>query len=689
VPPGGARRARSTVHERSSDEEQRMSRPEARTRWSENRLSPVHWRLRTKLIAALLVPVLLALALGALRVGALAGDAREFDRVARFAGAQGSVADLVERVGEERYRAAAFLTGRVDEQAFRTTAAEVDDSIATTLEQVGGLVAEAPRLAGALDAVRAEFEALPDVRGVVLGRSAEVAVVLPRYTAMVARVDELESAVLRGVTAPDTSGLALALERLSAVRNEVSLQYALVTAGTAVPDEAPQLLGSEARLGAGVAEFASALDPDRLSSYRDFTQGDSRSARAQLIADVTAGAGAGAGETGQNVRVIFDAALFDVDDTQRAVRADLTAASEQARADAVRQAVVNAVVLGLAVLIGFVLVAMITRAMVRSLGVLRNSATEIAQRTLPDAVHALRERSASRIDVQPVPVRSREEIGEVARSFDAVHLQAVRLAEEQAMLQTDVSNMFVNLSRRSQSLVDRQLALIKDLERSEVDRGRLVELHRLDNLATRMRRNSENLLVFAGTDMTKRAVRRVALDEVLHAAAADVEQTGRIVIRPAPGLAVVGRVANDLQHLLSELLDNAASYSSPDSTILMTSFRPPGKPLFIDVCDSGVGMPLRDMVDANRVLQAGSDASADAARRMGFFVVGRLANRHRITVRLIEGYAHEDGRIVADRRGSAGVTARVAIPVELIDGVVGTDGVDLRQQRPDAPLALR
>lgn len=551
-----------------------------------------------------------------------------------------------------------------------------------------GLVAEAPRLAGALDAVRAEFQALPGVRTVVLGRSTEVPAVLPRYTAMVARVDELESAVLRGVTAPDTSGLALALERLSAVRNEVSLQYALVTAGTAVPDQAAQLLGSEARLGAGVAEFGSALDPERLSAYRDFTQGDSRSARAQLIADVTA-AGTGTGETGQNVRVIFDAALFDVDDTQRAVRADLTAASQQARADAVRQAVVNAVVLGLAVLIGFALVALITRAMVRSLGVLRNSATEIAQRTLPDAVHALRERSASRVDVQPVPVRSREEIGEVARSFDAVHLQAVRLAEEQAMLQTDVSNMFVNLSRRSQSLVDRQLALIKDLERSEVDRGRLVELHRLDNLATRMRRNSENLLVFAGTDMTKRAVRRVALDEVLHAAAADVEQTGRIVIRPAPGLAVVGRVANDLQHLLSELLDNAASYSSPDSTILMTSFRPPGKPLFIDVCDSGVGMPLREMVDANRVLQAGSDASADAARRMGFFVVGRLANRHRITVRLIEGYAHEDGRIVADPRGTAGVTARVAIPVDLIDGVEGTDGVDLRRERPEVPLALR
>ena len=663
-----------------------MSRPEARTWWSESGLSPVHWRLRTKLVAALLVPVLLALALGALRVGTLTGDAREFDRVARFAGAQGSVADLVERVGEERYRAAALLTGRVDEQAFRTTAAEVDASIATTLDQVGGLVAGTPQLAGALDAVRAGFEALPGVRTVVLGRSTEVSAVLPRYTEMVARVDELESAVLRGVTAPDTSGLALALERLSAVRNEVSLQYALVTAGTAVPDQAAQLVGSEARLGAGVAEFASALDPGRLPAYRDSTQGDSRSARAQLIANVTA---AGAGETGQNVRVIFDAALFDVDDTQRAVRADLTAASQQARADAVRQAVVNAVVLGLAVLIGFALVALITRAMVRSLGVLRNSATEIAQRTLPDAVHALRERSASRIDVQPVPVRSREEIGEVARSFDAVHLQAVRLAEEQAMLQTDVSNMFVNLSRRSQSLVDRQLALIKDLERSEVDRGRLVELHRLDNLATRMRRNSENLLVFAGTDMTKRAVRRVALDEVLHAAAADVEQTGRIVIRPAPGLAVVDRVANDLQHLLSELLDNAASYSSPDSTILMTSFRPPGKPLFIDVCDSGVGMPLRDMVDANRVLQAGSDASADAARRMGFFVVGRLAHRHRITVRLIEGYAHEDGRIVSDRRGTAGVTARVAIPVDLIDGVVGTDGVDLRHDRPDAPLALR
>ena len=169
------------------------------------------------------------------------------------------------------------------------------------------------------------------------------------------------------------------------------------------------------------------------------------------------------------------------------------------------------------------------------------------------------------VNVTPVPVHTREEVGEVARAFDAVHAQAVRLAAEQATLQNTVNSMFVNLSRRSQSLVDRQLQLIEELESNEQDPDQLASLFRLDHLATRMRRNSENLLVLAGTDLAKRTTHHVPVVDVLQAAVSEVEQYERVTVEHPPAVAVVGRAANDLQHLLSELLDNATSFSPPET----------------------------------------------------------------------------------------------------------------------------
>jgi signal transduction histidine kinase len=645
-----------------------------------DRLSPVHWRLRSKLVAALLVPAVLAVALSYLRIDELRTRAAEYDRVARFATVQGTVADLVERIGEERYRAAAFVTGRVDELGLRTTTAEVDRAAATTFAEVAVLTADDPTLVEAQRRAEEALAGLPRARAALTGPAPATAEVLADYSQMVDRVDDLESAILRGVDAPQSSGLALALERLSAVRNEVSVQYALVTAGTAVPEQPLQLWASEARLTAGITEARSALGPAAAAVGDRLGEELVRSNRADLVREAVV---EGTSETGQNVRVIFDAALFRVDDAQRAVRAELTGVSERTRSDAMSQALLNAVVLGIAVLVGIVLIALITRAMVRSLQVLRTSAMRIASTTLPETVHALQEGRASRVVVAPVPVRSREEIGEVARSFDAVHTQAVRLAEEQAMLQTDVKNLFVNLSRRSQSLVDQQLELIEELARTEPDPERLARFRRLDHLGTRMRRNSENLLVLGGTDMTKRAVQSIELTAVLQAAAAEVEQSGRIVIRSTPAVTLAGRVAADLQHLLSELLDNSASFSPPGSRILVTAFRPPGRPLYIDVTDFGLGMTPDERAEANRMLRKHKEASADVARRMGFFVVRRLAERHGIGVQFIDGYLNEDAGSVTRASATPGLTARVTVPQDLF-GAGRPDAFG-----PDARLGTR
>ncbi len=190
----------------------------------------------------------------------------------------------------------------------------------------------------------------------------------------------------------------------------------------------------------------------------------------------------------------------------------------------------------LGLLIGITIAVLVARSLIRSLRMLRTAALDVAQRRLPQVVESMRSGGSTDIGVDPVPLVSTDEVGQVARAFDAVHGQAVKLAAEQAALQSNVSAMFVNLSRRSQALVERQLQLIEQLESNEQDSDQLSNLFQLDHLATRMRRNSENLLVLAGTDLAKRSSAPVPLVDVQRAAVSEIEQYQRIVVQsPADG----------------------------------------------------------------------------------------------------------------------------------------------------------
>ena len=193
--------------------------------------------------------------------------------------------------------------------------------------------------------------------------------------------------------------------------------------------------------------------------------------------------------------------------------------------------------------------------------------------------------------VEPVPLHTRDEVGQVARAFDTVHGQALKLAADQAALQSNVSSMFVNLSRRSQALVERQLQLIEQLESNEQDPDQLSNLFQLDHLATRMRRNSENLLVLAGTDLAKRNVAPVPLVDVLRAAVSEIEQYQRIVVQAPPQATVVGRATSDVVHLLAELLDNATNFSAARLAggHVAACARTDGS-IVVEIADSGVGM---------------------------------------------------------------------------------------------------
>jgi hypothetical protein len=271
-------------------------------------------------------------------------------------------------------------------------------------------------------------------------------------------------------------------------------------------------------------------------------------------------------------------------------------------------------------------------------------------------------------------VDSTDEIGEVARAFDQVHREAVRLAANEAALRGNVNAMFVNLSRRSQSLVERQIRLIDDLEQGEQDSERLANLFQMDHLATRMRRNSENLLVLAGHEVSRRWTGSVGLVDVLRAAVSEIEQYGRVSLNVQPGISIRGQAVNDVVHLLAELVENATSFSAAGTPVAVSGHLLNSGGVLLDIADQGVGMGAEEMAHANWRLDNPPVVDVAVSRRMGLFVVARLAARHGIGVRLRPA-------------SQGGLTALVWLPDEVISYETAAVPAGLRRFETTSTLA--
>ncbi|HJZ27217.1 MAG TPA: ATP-binding protein, partial [Streptosporangiaceae bacterium] len=315
---------------------------------------------------------------------------------------------------------------------------------------------------------------------------------------------------------------------------------------------------------------------------------------------------------------------------------NIAALANTARTNAGTDLLVTSLVTLLLLLLVLLISILVARSLTRPLRKLRTDALDVAGRRLPEMVLRLSQSEGAdeSIDIEPIGVTSTDEIGEVARAFDQVHREAVRLAADEAMLRGNLNAMFINLSRRSQSLIERQLSLIDSLEQSEQDSGRLSSLFRLDHLATRMRRNSENLLVLAGHEVTRRWSHPVPLVDVLRAAVSEIEQYERVVLNVQPGIVVVGQAVNDVVHLVAEIVENATAFSPEDTQVYVS-----GQPLssggvLLDITDNGVGISDQEMSHANWRLDNPPVVDVAVSRRMGLFVVGRLAARHGVRVRL-------------------------------------------------------
>ncbi|TCK00024.1 sensor histidine kinase [Nocardia alba] len=305
---------------------------------------------------------------------------------------------------------------------------------------------------------------------------------------------------------------------------------------------------------------------------------------------------------------------------------------------------------------GLALALAVARTLVVPVRRLRRDALEVAHVKLPDELAVVRSGGATP-EISPVGVHSTDEIGQLARAVDEIHEQALNLAGDQARLRLQIGNMFETLSRRSQSLVEQQLALIEELEHDEDNPTRLQTLFRLDHLATRMRRNGDNLLVLAGTVLRRGHLPPVPLSDMLWSAVSQVEDYQRVEIGNVPDGVVAGESAVDIEHLLAELIDNALRYSPPSTSVAVIVGRAVDSGYLIEITDRGLGMSADDLQTTNDRLASGGEVTIETARRMGLFVVGRLAKRHTITVSL---------RRTSGAAPQPGITASVHLPSALV-----------------------
>ncbi|MCP9210636.1 nitrate- and nitrite sensing domain-containing protein [Streptomyces sp. NEAU-Y11] len=292
-------------------------------------------------------------------------------------------------------------------------------------------------------------------------------------------------------------------------------------------------------------------------------------------------------------------------------------------------------ILGLLALVVSVFVSFrIGRALVRDLSGLRKDAQEVASVRLPSVMRRLGagekvdvETEAPRLDYGP------DEMGQVGQAVNTLQRAAVEAAVKQAELRQGVSEVFVNLARRSQVLLHRQLTLLDAMERRTEDTDELADLFRLDHMTTRMRRHAEGLVILSGAAPSRQWRKPIQLMDVVRAAVAEVEDYERIEVRRMPRLAVNGPAVGDLTHLIAELLENATVFSPPHTAVQVHGERV-AKGFTLEIHDRGLGMTPDALMEANLRLAETPEFELSDTDRLGLFVVSRLAQRQGVRVSL-------------------------------------------------------
>ncbi|MCX4759981.1 nitrate- and nitrite sensing domain-containing protein [Streptomyces sp. NBC_01275] len=610
------------------------------------------WRIRprtvrAKIVCLLMVPVVSLLALWAYATVSTAQDVSRLRQLQRVdSQVRTPVAAAVAALQTERAAAVRHATdpAAVQDEDLRTLAARTDRAVAGLRLGEHSTVADGQDLpagvAQRLETFVSGAEGLPSLRTAVLDGSAGWEETYGRYTRTITAAFSVGGA-LSGIQDAELGSDARVLLEFSRA-GEALAQEDVVLAGARL---AGRLGGERLRLFTGAVATRRTLTESAVADLR----GPERAAWQRLAAtsayaavdaveDKVLADQPGARALAAAPQDTWDKAHARVQDGMRTIEAD--AGRDVAdRADPFTRGLLTpagaAVLLGLAAVAASLVISVrIGRGLVVELVSLRNGALEIARRKLPEAMRRLR--AGDEIDIRaeaPAGPPSEDETGQVAEALTTVHRAALRAAVERAELASGISGVFVNLARRSQVLVHRQLSLLDSMERRSDDPNELSDLFRLDHLTTRMRRHAESLIILSGAAPGRAWRMPVSLTNVVRAAVSEVEDYARVEVRQLPEASVGGAAVADLTHLLAELVENAAQFSPPHTRVRITG-EPVGNGYAVEVEDRGLGMGKETLTEANRRIAQSEALDLFDSDRLGLFVVSRLAARHGVKVHL-------------------------------------------------------
>ncbi|WP_236540872.1 sensor histidine kinase [Spiractinospora alimapuensis] len=619
-------------------------------------------------MALIAVPTIVAVVLGALRIAESTDDYFTHQRVENMAALGEATSELAHALGQERLLTVAYLgtsggdLGELEQHQEGTVDALVRDvqSAASEIGDPGSPLAEAK-----INALLGGLDGLEGIREGALASDIAAMPTISGYRSLITTVLSFTEEIGIATDDPALTERARSLSSMAQAREELSYEASLMLnamlSGFLAPNTRETIIAVRSSYEGHLSSFeATASEEDsngNNATFNGITVSRMSTMQQQVINQARLDPsldGVISSQMVEDYREAADKAIDSLHDSEVELGEAVTGDAETLKGESLMVTIRDSAVVLFVIVAVFLLTLLVARSLVAPLRTLRDSALRVANNDLPVAIHRMRE-SGDTAEVQRVTsvgVDSADEIGEVARSFDEVHHVALRLASDEAALRSNVNAMFVNLSRRSQTLVERQLRLIEGLERGEQDSERLGDLFQLDHLATRMRRNNENLLVLSGQDNTRKWSQPVPLVDVLRGAVSEVEHYDRVNVRASSQLMLHGRPVNDIIHLVAELLENATAYSAHETQVAVVARELDGGDVQVEITDSGIGMAEADLDSINERLASPPVIDVAVSRRMGLFVVSHLAARHHIHVRLHPAH-------------NGGITAVMVLPGDL------------------------
>ena len=605
---------------------------------------PVSWRL----VAVIVLALIMGLVFGGLRVASAADSAAQFGRVSQLASLGQQVTRLVQALQDERDETTGVSSGGNPDTLkpwYHTT----DAAAARVRALAAGVGGSFPaNIQASVATVLSVINDLGDLRKTAQA-SQDALAVIANYAAPIGDMITLNDLIAQGISDPSLVNDVRTLNSLSLAKDEAAQQRALFFHtftdqffGDGEQQALTTALSEELN---DTASFETTATPAEQKSFTTIVAGQGVNL-AEGIEDFILTDGNPLditqvdGISLNKAPARWYSAMSDKIDKMQAVELqvarNIVARSQVLRRGAEESALFNGILTAVILFLVLIATLAVARSLVRPLRRLREGALDIATVQLPERVRQLGEDMdpAMSLEVAPIDVVSADEIGQVARAFDQVHAEAVRLAGNEAMLRSSFNAMFVNLSRRSQSLIERLARMIDSLEQNEADPDRLSNLFSMDHLVTRMRRNSENLLLLAGHETARKWSAPVPLADVVRAATSEIEQYSRVAMKIQPGISITGPAVSDVVHLLAEIVENATIFSSRDTPVHISGQEIPSGGVLIEVSDSGVGVPEARLTEMNLRLDNPPVIDVSVSRHMGLFAVARLAERHGVRVRL-------------------------------------------------------